>query len=371
MKLWAAVAGVVLPAVLFYGILSRFALSVPIFDDYDTLLNFSNHLVQLHGFAAKAAYFQTAQHMEYKLLFLEAVAWLQLGLLGHINLYALALIGNCFVVALAIVFWKMFLPREKDLATRLTLFIPVSWLLFQVQYWQTLDWATGALQNLPVLVFSLGGIYVLLRADRRSFIGAVVCLILAIASSGNGLLLVPIGLVILLRRRIFMRAAVWFVVSAGCMAAYFHNYSRIGGSGYSILSIPLHLRPVYIFSFIGGAMGYPFAAAALVLGIVLCVFSLRWLAWKGYFRSNPLAGYCIIFLLLTEVGVAGIRSSSVGAAAVTSRYTIYSVLFLILAWLAVVEEVLEKQPAWRNRDFSECCCGDGAIFGRHGRAWGA
>jgi hypothetical protein len=345
----AAAAGVILPAILFYGILSRFVPNLPMFDDYDSILGFCNHVVQLHGVGAKSAYFQAAQHLEYKVFFLEAVTWLQVSLIGHVNLHALSWIGNSFVLALAVVLWKMFLPREKDLTVRLALFIPASWLLFQLQYWQTLDWATASLQNLPVLVFSLGTIYLLLRPAGWSFCGAVVCLVLAISSSGNGLLLIPIGLAILLRRRIFVRAIVWLVVSAGCLAAYFCNYQPIGGGGYSILAIPLHLRPVYILSFIGGAVGHPFAAGALLLGFILCAF-FGWLAWRGYFRGNALAGYCIIFLLLTAVGVAGIRSSSMGSAAMTSRYTIYSALLLIFAWLAIVEAFLQKQsgPLWRN-----------------------
>jgi len=349
-KLWIALAGVVLPILLFYGLLSRFALSVPIFDDYDTALDFSNHMAQLHGFMAKAAYLQTVQHMEYKLVFLEAVTWLQVGLSGHVNLHALALIGNCLVVVLAFVLWKMFLPREQDLATRLSLFIPVSWLLFQLQYWQTLDWVTGTLQNFPALIFAISGMYLLFRPSRWGFAGAVICFLLTVSSSGNGLLLAPIGLVILLRQRLFARAVAWLAASAACMAAYFCRYSRIGGSGYSILQIPLHLRPMYILSFIGGALGHPFPAAALVLGIALCAF-FAWLAWSGYFLENPLVGYCVLFLLLAAIGVAGIRSSGRGAAAITSRYTINSVLLLIFAWLAAVEKFLTKRPVWRSRVF--------------------
>ena len=38
----------------------------------------------------------------------------------------------------AILLWKMFLANTKNLAARLAFFIPVSWLLFQLQYVETL-----------------------------------------------------------------------------------------------------------------------------------------------------------------------------------------------------------------------------------------
>jgi hypothetical protein len=55
-------------------------------------------------------------------------------------------------------------------------------------------------------------------------------------------------------------------------------------------------------------------------------------------------GYSVIFLLLTSVGVAGIRSNFGTMHSLASRYTIYSALLLIFAWFAVVEEWLMHEP---------------------------
>lgn len=337
---------VALPPILFYTVLFRNALNIPLYDDYDALLEFLNQMAVLNSFSAKVSYFLAAQHNEYKLFFLHAVAWLQWSLFGHIDLLVLSIIGDLFVLLLAIVLWKMFLPNRKDLSARLTLFIPVSWLLFQFQYWETLNWPMAILQNIPVLVFSLGAIYLLVKGTQPAFWAAVVSFILAVAASGNGFLLIPVGLLILAFDRRYFRIAVWLLAAAVCIAAYAYHYnvwsSQIGPHR-SVISNFHPLAPAYVLAFIGSAAGLPFNALSFVLGAALCVFFI-FLARRGYMRRNPLVSWCVLFLLLTSIGVAGIRSDFGIAQAISSRYTIYSALFLIFAWFAIVEEFLLDKP---------------------------
>ena len=170
-----------LPATLFYGILLRKAVNVPLLDDYEALLDFLNHLAELESPSAKISYFLAVQFNEYKLFFGHAVAWLQLAFLGHTDLRVLCAIGNGFVLLLAILLWTMFLPNQKNLARRMAFFIPVSYLLFQLGYSATLNWAMPSLQNLSVLVFSLGTIYLLVRGSRQAYCVGMIGLILAVA----------------------------------------------------------------------------------------------------------------------------------------------------------------------------------------------
>ena len=102
------------------------------------------------------------------------------------------------------------------------------------------------------------------------------------------------------------------------------------------------MRPIYVISFMGSAAGIPFHAASFVLGIALCLFFL-WMARRGYVRKNPLVSCCVLFLLLTAVGVAGIRSDLGLEGSISSRYTLFSVLFLIFAWFAIVEEFVQHE----------------------------
>lgn len=339
---------VAIPPILFYTVLFRKSLNIPIYDDYDALLNFLNRWTQINGISARVSFFLGSQHGEMKLFFLHAVACLQLYLWGHIDFRILSAVGNGFVLFLAILLWKMFLPNCKDFASRLAYFVPVSWLLFQLQYWENLDFATPGLQHIVVLPFTFTAIYLLVRGRGPwAFCGALAFLILAVSSDGNGLLLIPFGLVILAIGRQYKRIAAWLVVSAGCIAAYAYHYnvnSSQTGPHRSIVSAFHPLAPAYVLSFIGSAAGFPFEAGSFVLGALLCVFFF-YLARRGYMRRNPLVSYCVLFMLITAVGVAGIRSDFGISQAVSPRYAIYSALLLIFAWFAIVEEFLQHRPA--------------------------
>ncbi|MGA9670428.1 MAG: hypothetical protein WBQ94_14540, partial [Terracidiphilus sp.] len=338
---------VTLPAILFYSLLFRDAVNIPFWDDYDALLEFLNHMTLLDGLSAKISYFLAAQHNEYKLFLLHGVAWLQYVFFGHIDFRVLSILGDTFVLLLAILLWTMFLPNRKDLAGRLVLFIPVSWLLFQFQYWETLNWSMAGLQNLPILVFSLAAINLLVKGTRAAFWGAVVLFILSVAASGNGFVLIPVGLLILVLSRSYLRVAIWILAAAVCIAAYAYHYniwSAQTGPHRSVIANFHPFAPAYVLAFIGSAGCVPIRAGSFVVGTILCLFFI-FMICRGYIRRNPLVSYCVLFLLLTAIGVAGIRSEFGVSQAVSSRYTIYSALFLIFSWFAIVEEFLQNKPA--------------------------
>ena len=349
-----------LPAILFYGILLRWAINVPYLDDYEALLDFLNQITELKSAGARASYFLGAQFNEYKLFFGHAVAWLQFAFLGHTDLRVLSAIGNGFVLLLAILLWRMFLPDHENLALRTALFIPISYLLFQLGYSDTLNWAMPSLQNLPVLVFSLGTIYLLVRGSRRAFCVALIGLILAISASGNGFVVIPVGVLILALSRHYVRLVSWLIVSAGSVAAYAYHYNLMSSQSrlhHSVLETVLHLRPLYVIAFMGSAAALPGryhlgVMLPISLGLLLCAYFIV-LGIRGYPRRNPAVSYCILFLLLTAIGVAGIRSDFGISQSLESRYAIYSALFLIFAWFSIVEEFLQHQnlPLRRNGVF--------------------
>jgi len=336
---------VALPAILFYWILLRNVSTIPYYDDYITLLQFMNQLIPLRSVSARIMYFLAAQSNEYKLFFDHAIACLQYALIGHLEFRSLALIGDAFVLLLVLLLWKMFLPHHHSLAERLAWFVPISWLLFQLSYWESLNWPMASLQNTPILFFSFATIYLLVKGSRPAFSGALVFFVLAIATSGNGFLLIPVGLLILFLNRSYLRIVLWLAATAGSIAAYAYRFN-INSSQvkqhHSIFSTFHPLAPAYVIAFIGSAAGFPFKLVSLVLGTLLCLFFI-WMARRGYIRRNPLVSWCVLFLLLTAIGVAGLRSEFGLAQAMSSRYTVYSALFLAFAWFAIVEEFLQHK----------------------------
>jgi hypothetical protein len=338
---------VALPAILFYAILTRDLVNIPFYDEYTAALDFLNHLATINGTFARAGYFQAAQTNEYKLLLYHAFIWLEFSLTGHMDFAILSIVGNGFVLVLGIVLWFMFLPGHKDLAARITFFIPISWLLFQLQYWENLDWATAVNQHIAVLPLVFGAIYLLLRSGRGAFSFALLLLILSVAADANGVLLFPIGATILILGRHSKRLGAWLLTSAACVAFYAYHYTPRHEPpliNQAVATNPHRFNPAYVLAFMGSGVSFPFFAASLVLGTLLCLF-FGYLVRRGYVRRNPVVSWCLLFLLITAVGVAVLRSGFGIAQAAASRYTIYSALFLIFAWFAIVEEFLQNKPA--------------------------
>jgi hypothetical protein len=197
------------------------------------------------------------------------------------------------------------------------------------------------------LPFVFGAIYLLLRRGRTAFSWAILFLILAVAADANGVLLFPIGATILILGRRYKRLTAWLLVSAACVAAYAYRYTPRHEPpliNHAVATNSHHFNPAYVLAFIGSGASFPFFPGSLILGTVLCLF-FGYLIRRGYVRRNPLVSWCVLFLLITAIGVAVLRSGFGIAQAAASRYAIYSALFLIFAWFAIAEEFLQNKPA--------------------------
>jgi hypothetical protein len=333
----------------FYLLLARANVNLPILDDYDSILGFLNYYSQLPSLGQKMLYTITAQHNEYKLIFEHIVLLGEYGLLGHANFALLNVIGGISVLLLAVVLWNMFLPDTQDRLRRLTLFLPVILLLFQLQYYSNLTWATTALQNVPVIAFSFASLYFLLQGKKGSTMGcALILLVLACCTSGNGLILIPVGLFMSAWQRRWRTAVIWICASTVILVGYFFHYVSPAsnmGKHESLFTKILHFDLPYFLSFLGSAVEnehrFPVRGAAIVLGaaVVICIVY----AWyRGYYRRNPSLAAACIFILITAFGVASIRADLGIAQSLTSRYHIYSDLLLIMIYIFFVDEFLQR-----------------------------
>jgi hypothetical protein len=350
----ALFAAVISPILIFYSYLFYTSRNIPLTDDYDAGLKFANRLVQIHGFSERLIYFIGAQHNEYKILVGHGLVWLQLALTGHINFAVLSALGNVSVLFLGIILWKMFLP-DVNLERRLALFLPVSLILFQYQYVETLNWPLPGVATLPVVTCAIGSIYLLGRRTRGTFVSGLALMMLGIAALGNGFLIVPVGMLMLVIGRMYARLAAWTLAAALCALMYAYHYKAVATQSpthHSLLVVLMHPQFVYLLGFLGSAGRFPVRPGAVVLGTALFVF-FGWMIRRGYLKQEPVVGYCLLFLLLTGIGVSGIRSDLGLAQSVASRYRIYSDLLLIFAWFAFVKTSrMDETPVLRrNRLF--------------------
>jgi len=287
----------------------------------------------------------TTQTIEYKIIFEHFIVASEMELTHHINFAILTGLGDLFLLPIGYLLWRTYQEPDTSLNQRLAAFLPISVLFFSLTYWETLNWSTADLQNVPVICFSLLSVYLLF--PMRTFTSSSVrlllaCLVAALAAftSPNGFLLGPVGLLILLPRRAYAKSLLWCASFVGPLAAYLYHYVPAVRAAQKTFFIT---RPIFFLAFLGaGAIPYRWPAA--LLGIAILV--IFWLAIRSRFdRSNPVAFYFTIWVLGTGLMVSSVRGAT--GVFVVSRYSIYSLLVLIFCYAFLVQYL----PASNRRGF--------------------
>jgi hypothetical protein len=331
-----------LPALVVYAVLFREALAIPNLDDYDAVLDFSLNLAQLHSLHDRLLYVIAAQHGEYKLIFEHAVLAVQLALLHHISFSLLIALGNLFLLPIFFIYQRNYFSDEPSTTARLVLFLPVSYLLFQLNYAETVDWAMGSLQNLPVIAFALLAIHLLARggpAQRRAdFWMACLSAAVACTCSANGFLLAPVGILLLLQQRSYRKIAVWTIIFPLMLAVYLYKYTY--------LPFPPHIgiiwKVLFFLSFTGAAVenmhGLPVRHLAIFLGVAICAVFAHALKTR-YRRSHPFAFYTALWIFLSAMMAASVRTAMGLQLSLSGRYKIYCDLLLIFCYGYIAQRI--------------------------------
>jgi len=346
---------VFLPAIAAYWILYRQALFVPFEDDYAVVLAFADNYDQMPTLRAKVLDIAAEQVNEYKLVFAHSIVAAEIDLTRHLNFAVLTTLGNLFLLPIGYFLWLTYQEDGIALHRRLLAFLPISFLFFSLTYWPNLNWATTALQNIPVVFFILAAIYVLfprklMELTRGRLLLACLAAAFAGLTSANGFLLGPGGLLILLPRRDYARSLAWCASFVLPLVAYLYHYSRVPR--------PADLgsyvtRPLFFLAFLGcGAM--PSRWPAALVGLV--ILGILWLAVRSRFdRVNPVAFYFTMWIMATALLVSWVRGAA--SFAIGSRYSIYSILLLVFCYSFLAHYLPNRWAAFDRRRFYAACLG--------------
>ena len=340
-KLIAALAAISFPIALFYAALFREMRNLPMLDDYPVFLGFILHLKQAPRLGSKLLLFLTTQHFEYKLIVPEAIATLQCALTGHVNFEFLIVLGNLAVLGLLWLLWRNCFATEHNLTRRLILFLPICYLLLSLNYAEAVDLAEFGLQIGLTIFLAFASVHFLIRPDRRALLLACLCALLASLCNANGLLLAPIGLLILWPRRKPLHFSLWIVTLTLAAGIYAFHYVRptMAADG---MHTPLPQKTLFYLSFLGAAVEnmsrFPIKCAAIALGL-LCIAIFVHAGRTRFYRSNPFTFYTTLWCLLTAVMVTQGRSGLGIALSLSLRYKIYSDLLLIFCYIYAVSRL--------------------------------
>ena len=345
-----ALTFVLLPVALLYAALLHAERPVPMSDDFLAILNFSLQWSALpHGFP-RVLEVIASQHNEYKLIVEHTIVAADLALTGHLHFGLFIWTGNLMLLGVGSLFWRNFFA-ELDPALRLFLFAPAAWLLFQLNYVENFDWAMCGLQTLPVLLFTLAGLHFLLQSHRGSFGLACGSAMLGCLSSGNGFLMAPLGLVILLSARRPRAAVLWTGSYLFALVLYLYRYHRFLHPEYTQQNL-LH-KVVFFLSFLGAAAEnmhhLPFRNASTGLGVlIICVLAVAW--QRGFYRERPFLFWTAVWCMLTAAVATQARIGEGMVVALTLRYKVYSDLLSIFCYgLGVSTVRASRLPAIQQR----------------------
>ncbi|UFH52038.1 hypothetical protein [Spirosoma sp. KNUC1025] len=365
-KLLGAVILLTIPILVFWYVWSTYAVNVPKWDDH-ALRQFLFNLDNQTSVSGKLFEF-FRQHNEHRIVFDRFITWLDFNLFGKFSYRHLMVIGNLSLLGLVVIF-GLVIGRSIGTQTKNTkskpedyvLYLPpVAFLLLNLSQWENMFWGMAALQNFTVLMWVFWTIYLLAFTER--IWPAFLLGLIATLTSGNGLLIWPVGLGILvlqlvLEKRPNRNAILIWTAGAICIIAlYFLDYKKPPGNPPATGGFIDLIKGWLAFN--GSAVeafpvGRAFANCLIAgsIATVLVLGSWVYMLEKGLVQKRfPAFSYFFVgttaFLLGTAATVAWSRVGFGLHLLITSRYKIYSLLLLALIYSFVIIQQRKTGRLW-------------------------
>jgi hypothetical protein len=351
---------IVLPIIFFFYNIFISTDNIPFEDDYVLL----DSIYQMKNATSFSEWLQAflKQINQHRFAFERTMMWLIYQVFGSENIKAQIIIGDLFLLGILYLFIDTF--REFKLSW--LYFIPVSLLLFNYTYFENATWGIAAIQNTPIIFFALLTLYLLSLQNQKAFYFAILVAIITMFTSGNGLGIWVVGLLLLIFQNRWKHSGIWFSVAFLTVLFYFkYDYSLISSDRTNLFKHPF-LNIWFILAFWGNVFyaniphpfimyRYPDIILCIVTGIFLAsiMLSLIWKIWHSKLQKySPkmwflLAGMC--FLALTGLMLVFSRPAEIkiynGGELLSRRYMIFGAVFLCLGYLSYLL-YFQNQKKW-------------------------
>ena len=333
-----------IPVGIYFWVWEYYALNIPKWDDH-ALKAFLVEYLQAPGWAEKwQALFR--QHNEHRISVTRLIALLDYSVFGNLNFRRLMFYGNLSMLGVVALWWVLLHHNRKPFYS----LIPVPFIWLTLSHYENMYWGMAAVQNFGVVVLSVWTLYCCISRSRSLFILSLVLAALACLTSGNGLLVLPIGAILLFLAPRWRRLIVWLVASGLYGFVYFQDFTRSPANPDNTFGPGTFVKGY--FYFLGSfAESFPVnhhARFCLILGAVLFLVAVSIVSATlfrlirnryefDFARITDL--FCLgtlLFILGTALIVVYSRAGFGLEGLLTSRYKIYSFLLLIVAYLYVV-----------------------------------
>ncbi len=303
-----------LPFAFYVACTLRFALNVPVFDDYGLVLDFLDRFLEAASLR-QAIGLMFLPWNGHRLVLEKLIVLAQYCLLHAVNFRVLIVVGVLpyllFVCALLAYLWSTGFTLLETL--------PIPYVLFSFTHYDIMSQFSGSNGYFGAL-FSLLFILCILRRHLALSAGMF---LLGIFSYAGCLVLLPIGIVYLLIKHAWRKSLGLLVAGGILLSVFFYHYGAAPSTGlHAALSVDFGDMALFLLAFLGSFMGN-FLPAVAAGAVVLA--SLVFIVCTGY-RAEDLAFLVAFYIIASAAEIAVTRSYLGPAYALQPRYTVYSLL---------------------------------------------
>jgi hypothetical protein len=265
-------------------------------------------------------------------------------LTGTVNFTVIGIIGNLFLLTLC----ALLLLQAKAAGPRLRLAVVLALVLFQNQHYENFFWGGSSIDHFHIILLAAAAFVALLARTRLGLEGGLLFALLGTFTLAHGLVIWPVGAVLLAADRRFRALAVWCGVAAvagtGYLTGFFFN------PGHHIeAALEFSRVLLYWLVLLGStpALGNVTVAPWLGAGLMAIVAVLaRRRIWERERLTAALVAFCILSLALIAVGRTGMWTDI--NRPLPSRYGILSAFaWALVAW-AWLEDKLARPASARH-----------------------
>jgi hypothetical protein len=342
------VAGFALPVIAYILFLQHYQVNAMWQDQWDDVPVIRQSFVHFPDWSSL-----WAQHVDNRIFFPNLIV-VALAHTVHYNITVEEYISALMLFASTALF--IWAHKRRSPQAPLLFYCPIAFLTLTLAQWQNTIWGFQMAWYLVLLSMALT--IALLDWPKLAwpiFVLGIFAAVVGSFSSIQGLLIWPVGLVLLYyRRRPLWTAVIWVVAAAATAGLYFHNFtsSQTFNPNATVLKVPWDAVKFYVFA-LGDIVGVQVTNAAqanpwvMAFGVVILVLAvlvlIRWGLRRDEHSAVPIGIALILFGLLFDALITQGRLYLLYEAAAQSRYTTNDVLVLAGIYLTALDRSFSMQ----------------------------
>jgi len=325
------------PFILYFYYGYQYALNVPVYDDYVSMLKPVNSFLTSTTFREQLVHL-FSQYTIHRNIFTKFLVLIQYYLTGNLNFRHLILISNfAYGILVIILVYKL-----KVMGGTIFQLLPIPYILLSFTHYVNMIFFSAGGTFYWNELFSL--LLIIVLTDQETIRSSLIYP-LTIFTTSAGLAFYPLANIYNFTQSSRKRFWIFFINSTIATAIYFYKF-RLPASNAFALNI--RQFAIYYFTLLGNAT-LSLQSSLVTGGIITCLLLL--ISIKT-FDKKPFLALLSLWILLVGMLIAISRNNMGIAQALSSRYAIYSLLAIVCIYIWGITTANETYPdSARNATF--------------------